>query len=296
MTKMTSFGLPVPETGPRLTYGGYLKVRELLQLQSLRSDPPQHDETLFIIIHQTYELWFKQQLHELDNVIVRMDRDQPLSAQRLLQRCIEIQRVLVTQVGVLETMTPVDFLAFRDHLTPASGFQSSQFREIEFVAGLKEHRFLDYYEPGSPDRDALERRLETPSLQDAFYSLLGRRGFDLPADPGSAEDALESPEHRRRIAELVRLYLDADNHYDLFMLAEALIEFDESFRLWRLRHVAMVERMIGDKPGTGGSTGVHYLRKSAERKFFPDLWELRSDLGAEEATGPPEDHFSHETK
>jgi tryptophan 2,3-dioxygenase len=296
MTKMTSFGLPVPETGPRLTYGGYLKVRELLQLQSLRSDPPQHDETLFIIIHQTYELWFKQMLHELDNVIVRMDRDQPLSAQRLLHRCIEIQRVLVTQVGVLETMTPVDFLAFRDHLTPASGFQSSQFREIEFVAGLKESRFLDYYEPGSPDRDALERRLETPSLQDAFYSLLGRRGFDLPSDPDSAEDPLESSEHRRRIAELVRLYIHADDHYDLFMLAEALIEFDESFRLWRLRHVAMVERMIGDKPGTGGSTGVHYLRRSAERKFFPDLWELRSDLGADEATGPPDEHFAHRAK
>jgi tryptophan 2,3-dioxygenase len=291
MTKMTSFGLPVPETGPRLTYGGYLKVRELLQLQSLRSDPPQHDETLFIIIHQTYELWFKQLLHELDNVIARIDRDQPLSAQRLLQRCIEIQRVLVTQVGVLETMTPVDFLAFRDHLTPASGFQSSQFREIEFVAGLKDRRFLDYYEVGSPDRDALERRLETPSLQDAFYGLLERRGFDLPADPEASEDPLESPEHRRRIAELVRLYLQADDHYDLFMLAEALIEFDESFRLWRLRHVAMVERMIGDKPGTGGSTGVHYLRKSAERKFFPDLWELRSDLGADEATGPPHGHF-----
>ncbi len=219
-------------------------------------------------------------LHELDVVIARMDRDQPLSAQRLLQRCIEIQRVLVSQVGVLETMTPIDFLAFRDHLTPASGFQSSQFREMEFVAGLKEPRFLEYYEEGSPDRAALERRLQQPSLQDAFYALLERRGFDLPADPPGAGDPLETPEHRRRIAELVRLYRDADDHYDLFMLAEGLIEFDESFRLWRLRHVAMVERMIGDRPGTGGSTGAQYLRRSAERKFFPDLWELRSDLGS----------------
>jgi tryptophan 2,3-dioxygenase len=280
MSKMTSFGLPVPETGPRLTYGGYLKVRELLELQQLHSDPPHHDETLFIIIHQTYELWFKQLLHEVEVVIERMDRDQPLSAQRLLQRCIEIQRVLVSQVGVLETMTPIDFLAFRDHLTPASGFQSAQFRELEFVAGLKEPRFLEYYPADSPERAALQRRLERPSLQDAFYALLGRRGFDLPADPAGAEEPLDTPEHRRRIAELVRLYRDAEAHYELFMLAEALIEFDESFRLWRLRHVAMVERMIGDKPGTGGSTGAHYLRRSAERKFFPDLWELRSELGA----------------
>jgi len=281
MDKMTSFGLPVPDSGQRLTYGDYLKVRELIGLQSLLSNPPQHDETLFIIIHQTYELWFKQLLHEADNVIVRMDRDQPLSAQRLLQRCIEIQRVLVTQVGVLETMTPIDFLAFRDHLTPASGFQSAQFRELEFVAGLKEKRFLEYYQEGSPERAALEKRLGQPTLKDAFYSLLGRRGFDLPEDPPDAAEPLETPEHRRRIGELVRLYRESEDHYDLFMLAEGLIEFDESFRLWRLRHVAMVERMIGDKPGTGGSTGAHYLRKSAERKFFPDLWELRSDLGGE---------------
>jgi tryptophan 2,3-dioxygenase len=280
MAKITSFGLPVPESGPRLTYGGYLKVRELLGLQNLLSDPPQHDETLFIIIHQTYELWFKQLLHEVEVVIARMDRDQPLPAQRLLQRCIEIKRVLVSQVGVLETMTPIDFLAFRDHLTPASGFQSAQFRELEFAAGLKDPRFLEYYEEGSPERAALQRRLDLPTLQDAFYALLGRRGFDLPPDPPDAEDPLETPEHRRRIAELVRLYREGDDHPDLFMLAEGLIEFDESFRLWRLRHVAMVERMIGDRPGTGGSTGAFYLRKSAERKFFPDLWELRSDLGA----------------
>jgi tryptophan 2,3-dioxygenase len=279
MTKMTSFGLPVPESGPKLTYGGYLKVRQLLELQQLLSDPPQHDETLFIIIHQTYELWFKQLLHEADTVIARMDAGQALSAQRLLQRCNEIQRVLVTQVGVLETMTPIDFLAFRDHLTPASGFQSSQFRELEFVAGLKEPRFLGYYEEDSPERAALQRRLERPSLRDAFYGLLRRRGFDLPEDPADSEKPEESPEHERRIRELMRLYLEADDHYDLFMLAEGMIEFDESFRLWRLRHVAMVERMIGDKPGTGGSTGAHYLRRSAERKFFPDLWELRSGLG-----------------
>lgn len=277
--ELTSFGLPVPPEGPRLTYGGYLGIRDLTGLQRLLSDPPQHDEMLFIIIHQTYELWFKQLLHEVDAVVARLGRDEVLSAQRLLQRCIEIGRVLVAQVAVLETMTPVDFLAFRNHLTPASGFQSAQFRELEFVSGLKEPRFLPHYEEGSPEREALERRLAAPSLGDAFYDLLRRRGFDLPADPEGVENPAETEEHRRRIEELLRIYRRADDHYSLFLLAESLIEYDQTFRLWRQRHVLMVERMIGDKPGTGGSSGAGYLRRSAERKFFPDLWELRGSLG-----------------
>lgn len=280
MSKLTSFGVPVPEGGPRLTYGGYLKVPELIALQQLRSDPPQHDETLFIIIHQTYELWFKQILHELEAVVDRLDSDQALGAHRLLQRCIEIQRVLVAQVAVLETMTPVDFLAFRDHLSPASGFQSIQFREIEFLAGLRDPRFLEHHDPDSPERAALAARLEGATVGEAFYALLRRRGFDLPADPPGAEDPGETEPHHRRMRELLRIYTEPDLHYDLFMLAESLIEFDETFRIWRLRHVAMVERMIGDKPGTGGSIGAAYLRKTAERKFFPDLWEMRSYLGA----------------
>lgn len=280
MSTFTSFGLPVPPEGPRLTYADYLRTRELIGLQHLRSDPAQHDETLFIIIHQTYELWFKQLLHEADAVVERLDRDQVLGAQRLLQRCIEIGRVLVAQVAVLETMTPVDFLAFRDHLTPASGFQSSQFRELEYVSGLKDPRFLRFYEEGSPERATLERRLAGRTLLDAFYDLLRRRGFDLPPDPEGAEDPAETEEHERRIRELLRVYQQMQEHYELFLLAEALIEYDETFRLWRLRHVTMVERMIGDKPGTGGSSGVGYLRRSAERKFYPDLWELRSYLGA----------------
>jgi tryptophan 2,3-dioxygenase len=280
MPDIRSFGIPIPqEDASRLTYGGYLKIPELIGLQNLLSDPARHDETLFIIIHQTYELWFKQILHEMDAVMARMDADQPLGAQRLLQRCIEIQRVLVAQVAILETMTPVDFLAFRDHLTPASGFQSAQFREIEFAAGLKNPRFLDHYPEGSAERDSLARRLDRPTLGDAFYELLRRRGFDLPPDPPDAEDPLESEPHRRRMNELLRIYQEGDEHYELFMLAEALIEFDEAFRLWRLRHVLMVERMIGNKPGTGGSAGATYLRRTAERQFFPDLWEMRSYLG-----------------
>ena len=275
-----SFGLPRGENDERLTYGGYLKVRELMALQGLLSDPPQHDETLFIIIHQVYELWFKQLLHELDTIVARLDNDETLAAHRLLRRCVEIERVLLSQVGILETMTPMDFLAFRDHLRPASGFQSSQFREIEIVSGLKDRRYLKNYKPGSEEYACVAARLERPSLGEAFYDLLRRRGFDLPtgAADGPADDerdvALE-----RRIRELIRIYRDADQHYDLFLLAESLIEYDEMFTLWRLRHVKMVERMIGGKTGTGGSEGAAYLMKTVERRFFPELWELRNHLG-----------------
>jgi tryptophan 2,3-dioxygenase len=280
MTTLTSFGLSVPDGKQRLTYSGYLKVPELTGLQELLSDPPQHDETLFIITHQTYELWFKQILHEIDGVIARLDAGRVLGAHRLLQRCIEIQRVLIAQVAILETMTPMDFLAFRDHLTPASGFQSAQFREIEFAVGSKNPAFLEHYPEDGPEREGLARRLEMPTLGDAFYGLLASRGFDLPADPPDVEEPGESEPHHRRMSELRRIYTEAEKHYDLFLLAESLIEFDEAFRLWRFRHVAMVERMIGDKQGTGGSTGAAYLRKTVERKFFPDLWEIRSYLGS----------------
>jgi tryptophan 2,3-dioxygenase len=226
---------------------------------------------LFIIIHQVYELWFKQLLHEIDTIVERLDSDDPLSAHRLLRRCIEIQRVLVSQVAVLETMTPMDFLAFRDHLNPASGFQSYQFRELEYVSGLKDPRFLKNYDEGSEERARLEDRLNRPSVGEAFYSMLRRRGFDLAA--GDEEDA-----RARRVVELMRIYQESEKHYDLFLLSESLIEYDETFALWRLHHVKMVERMIGGKTGTGGSQGAAYLKKTVERKFFPELWELRTNL------------------
>ena len=272
-----SFGLPISRDESQLTYGGYLKVRELTSLQQLLSNPPQHDETLFIIIHQAYELWFKQLLHEIDAIIARLQADQPLAAHRLIRRCVEIERVLVNQVAVLETMMPMDFLAFRDHLMPASGFQSSQFRELEFVSGLKEPGYLKGHDPGSPEYARMKSRLDQPSLGDAFYALLARRGFDLPPGAGQSSDSSDLT-RERRISELIRIYMEADQHYDLFLLAESLIEYDEAFSLWRLRHVKMVERMIGSKTGTGGSEGVAYLKNTVERQFFPELWELRTYL------------------
>jgi tryptophan 2,3-dioxygenase len=268
-----AFGLRPTPGEARLTYGNYLKIDELLSLQRLLSDPPQHDELLFITIHQVYELWFKQLLHELDSVVVCLDADDVLGGHRLLRRCIEIQRVLIEQITVLETMTPNDFLTFRDELMPASGFQSAQFRALEFVCGLEDAAQLEHYAPGSPARMHLERRLEARTIGDAFRALIDRRA---PSAGDSADPAPDTaPPLIRR---LLGIYQNPGAHYDLYLLAEALIEFDEMFYLWRLRHVAMVERMIGAKPGTGGSDGVAYLRTTLGRKFFPELWELRSWL------------------
>jgi tryptophan 2,3-dioxygenase len=282
-----AFGLP--RSDEQLSYGSYLQVPELIGLQKLLSDPPQHDELLFIVIHQVYELWFKLLLHEIDAVMAHLDADEPLGAHRVLGRCIEIERVLIAQLKVLETMTPNDFLTFRDRLMPASGFQSGQFRCVEAVAGIRDAAHLESLVPGSPEHAALERRLAAPTIIDHFFELLRRRGFDLPADPPGG-DAHTGPgagaAHERRVRELARLYQDPDAHYSLYLLAEALVEFDEMFTLWRVHHVAMVERMIGAKPGTGGSEGVGYLRRTLERKFFPELWELRSHLGLRAGPAP----------
>jgi len=255
-----SFGLPESET--RLTYGGYLRVRDLIALQQLQSDPPQHDEMLFIIIHQTYELWFKQLVHELDGIIRRIDEDDVLGAGRLLRRCHEIQKVLVAQLSVLETMTPVEFLSFRNHLMPASGFQSAQFREIEYTAGLKDERFLSYYDEGTPERARLTARLAGRTLRDAWRDIMLRRKFTADA------------------AGVAGVYSNAATHPDLFQLLETLIEFDKLLTLWRFRHVQMVERVIGGKPGTGGSSGAAYLRGTVPQRIFPELWDARTLLGA----------------
>jgi tryptophan 2,3-dioxygenase len=265
-----SFGMPADKT-PKLSYGSYLHIDELVGLQQLESDPPRHDEMLFIVIHQVYELWFKQLLHELDAIVGKLSARDPLGATRMLRRCIAIERVLIQQVLVLETMAPNDFLTFRDHLMPASGFQSAQFRCLEAVCGVRNPKTLDQFAEGTPARQSLEQRLAAPTIMQAFYGLLRLRGFDLP-------DGDDDATRERRVLQLVRIYQQPDEAYDLYMLSEALVEFDELFTLWRVHHVQMVERMIGSKPGTGGSPGVAYLKTTLDRKFFPELWELRSHL------------------
>ncbi len=249
-----------------LSYGSYLRLDELLRLQRPLSAPPHHDEMLFIVIHQVYELWFKQLLHELDATAAALDRDDLRRAAKQFRRIHTIQRLLEQQVDILETMTPQEFNQFRDHLNPASGFQSVQFRELEFACGLRRTDVLQWVELDDEQRARLERRRADPSLYDRVKGLLRRRGFAVD----SSESLVES--YRQ-------IYSDEAAHYDLFLLLENLIEFDERFLLWRGRHVRMVERMIGQKQGTGGSPGAKYLEGTLAHRFFPELWTVRTYLG-----------------
>lgn len=254
---------------PRLSYGTYLNVDGLLALQKPLSQPQHHDEMLFIIIHQVYELWFKQLLHEVDEAVRAIDRDDLLRVAKHFRRIHAIQRILEQQVDVLETMTPQEFNQFRDHLNPASGFQSIQFRELEFLCGIRRPEVLKYLELDDASRARLERRLREPSLYDHVKALLQRRGFDA-----GSEDAL--------VETFRQIYTDESRYYDLHLLLEDLIEFDQRLLLWRSRHVRMVERMIGRKRGTGGSAGVDYLARTLESRMFPELWEVRTLLGTGE--------------
>ena len=270
-----SFG----EEGALLTYGSYLRLPQLLDAQHLESDPPAHDELLFVTIHQVYELWFQQLLHEVeavrDALLTTPDQnggpqegggDRLWLARHLMNRVHVIERVLVQQVDVLETMTPQDFLEFRQRLAPASGFQSVQFRELEFISGAKDEGFLRRFK-GLTDAEklSLRRRLDEPSLWEAFTGLLASRGLEVDGD-----EALT--------ASLRRVAHDRASYGDLWAMAEALILHDELAAAWRARHVVMVERMIGSKTGTGGSTGAAYLRGRLEMKYYPLLWDLRSAL------------------
>jgi aminocarboxymuconate-semialdehyde decarboxylase len=270
-----------PEHG-RLTYSSYLKVPELLELQQPQSVPEHHDELLFILVHQTYELWFKELLHDLDAVVANLQRagvapqshDEVYEAARLLRRCTEITRVLVEQFTILETMLPTHFLAFRSLLEPASGFQSEQFREIEFLCGLKDEKMLRYHRPTAEAYASLKRRLEEPSLRDVFFGALQAMGKLPPA----AEGATERERFEARARAVHELYKDENHHRDWIDVCERLTEFDELVVSWRLRHIQLVERIIGIRMGTGGSTGASYLKLTLDKKFFPELWEARTLL------------------
>jgi tryptophan 2,3-dioxygenase len=262
-----------------LTYGKYLKVPELLSLQQGLSSPPHHDEPLFIIIHQVYELWFKLALHEVDSALVHLNEGRVGEATRLLRRVVEVQHLLINQVRILETMRPQDFLGFRYHLNPASGFQSVQFRELEFLLGLKDSAVGGRLVCEPEEAQRLQRRLAAPSLSDAVDDLLMRRGFARDPPPAAAGGASAPEEWRLRA--LVHIYEEPQTHADLAALCEVLIEMDECLALWRAHHVQMVERMIGAKRGTGGSEGVTYLRSTLPKRAFPDLWRVRSHLGQE---------------
>jgi tryptophan 2,3-dioxygenase len=245
-----SFG----EEGGRLSYGTYLALPELLAAQRALTDAP--DELLFIVVHQAYELWFKVLLCELERARDAVFADDLVAARHHFRRIAAVERLLLEQVDVIETMAPGDFLAFRSELAPASGFQSVQFREIEYVSGSKDESYLDRLASSPEERERLERRRSEPTLWDAFLALLERRG---------------SPS----LADVVRGHR---SNADLFEVSEALVDHDEAILLWRFRHVTMVERQIGSKIGTGGSTGATYLKSTLEKRFYPELWAVRAEL------------------
>jgi tryptophan 2,3-dioxygenase len=218
-------------------------------------------------VHQVYELWFKQLLLELESVRDLMAANKPSGARHLLERVMTIEEVAITQIRVLETMAPNDFLQFRQHLAPASGFQSVQFREIEFISGLKDARYLDRVSESPEERARLEKRLAEPTLWDAYCTMLDTRGLPMPRDDEEA-----------RRATLLTIARERETYPDEYYTAEALLEHDQHFATWRSRHVLMVERQIGTKSGTGGSTGAPYLRSTLNKRFYPELWDLRSFL------------------
>jgi tryptophan 2,3-dioxygenase len=271
-----------------LSYNKYLRVPELIDLQTCRSSPAQHDELLFITVHQAYELWFKQILHEIDAATALMKEDRAAEAAQTLRRIVEIEKLLIVQIHILETMSPVRFLGFRDELNPASGFQSMQFREIEFSSGLKDEAILRAFAGDDFAFQRLQARMNAPSLSEAFFALLRRHGFDTPAVDSPRDTKERRSNYGKRQRALVEVLTHQDQFYQECQVAEGLIEHDEYFSLWRSHHIKMVERMVGAKPGTGGSEGVGYLQKTLAKKFFPELWEARTYLSTKhEAEGCP---------
>jgi len=262
---------------PPLSYNKYLRVQDLINLQDCLSDPAHHDELLFITVHQAYELWFKQILHELDAAIQFMEEDRVPAATRAIKRVVEIEKLLVNQIHILESMTPISFLAFRDQLNPASGFQSMQFREIEFSSGLKDKNILREFSSDEFAHERLQARMSRPSLAECFYRVLQRRGFNAPLNTdGDAGQQKKSYEERTLAA--LEVLTHFEERYEEFQLAESLLDHDEYFSLWRSHHIKMVERMVGAKRGTGGSEGIGYLKTTLDKKFFPELWEARTHL------------------
>jgi tryptophan 2,3-dioxygenase len=259
-----------------VTYSSYLKLDELLSLQQPLSDGPEHDETLFIIIHQVYELWFKELLHELDYLKTLLSRQDAPRSLATLKRVLTILKVAVAQIDVLETMTPLEFLSFRERLESGSGFQSFQFRELEFVLGLKSPASLTRYPAGSAPRMRLERRMGEPTVWDAFLRFLAGAGHPVPPAllaRDVAAPVAASPELQPVLVGIYRRDPMAST------LCERLVDLDEGLQEWRYRHVKMVQRTIGAKRGTGGSEGAAYLMTTLHQPAFPDLWAIRTELG-----------------
>ena len=259
----------------KLTYSKYLKIDELLELQQLQSEPEEHDEMLFIIIHQTYELWFKQILHEMDKFRDNLKAEKTWGAVKTMKRILTILKTMVSQIDILETMTPLEFESFRGFLDEASGFQSIQFREVEIICGHRSEHILKVHKDQPQYFTRLKKRMAEPTVWECFCKFLQQKGYDAEIPERKHTNGLlydPSEENQEVLLEVMQ------NDQETAMLCELLVDFDEGMQEWRYRHVKMVERTIGNKMGTGGSSGVDYLRKTLHQRIFPDLWEIRSEI------------------
>jgi tryptophan 2,3-dioxygenase len=262
----------------RMTYSGYLQLDQLLRAQLPLSSPPHHDEMLFIIQHQTSELWFKLILHELRAALGFIQRDQLEPCFKILARIKHIQAQLVSQWSVLATLTPTEYGEFRHVLGPASGFQSPQHRLIEFMMGNKDARMLEVHRQNPEAWAQLDAALRAPSIYDEFLRHLERRGMAVPREVLERDLTEPHQSHPAVLALFRQVYEHPEQNWDAYEMAEKLIDVDEQFALWRFRHVKVVQRIIGMKRGTGGTSGVGYLSRGVDAVFFPDLWDVRTEL------------------
>jgi len=262
----------------RLTYGGYLRLDRLLSAQHPLSDPPHHDEMLFIVQHQVSELWLKLMIHELRAAIGFLRRDQVWRTQKVLARCKAVLRQLTEQWSVLETLTPSEYLEFRDVLGPSSGFQSLQYRIAEFLLGNKNAAMLKVFAHDPPGQAALRGTLESPGLYDEFLRYLARFGHAVPAAHLERDWSRPHAADRALLPVFERIYGDTERYWREYALCEDLVDLETQFQLWRFRHMRTVQRIIGFRRGTGGSSGVAFLKKALELEFFPELFEVRTTL------------------
>ncbi len=265
------------------TYGGYLQLDRLLNSQTPRTAV--HDEMLFIVQHQTSELWMKLMLHELDAALEFVKRDQLEASFKIFSRVAHIQRMLFEQWAVLETMTPSEYLQFRDALGRSSGFQSYQYRALEFMLGNKDANLLLPHRQDEAVHASLSKRLAQPSLYDEFLRYLSRHGFPVPKECVERDFTLPYKKHEAIVAIFRDVYEQPEKYWDAYEMAEKLVDVEERFQLWRFRHMKTVHRIIGHKQGTGGSSGVTFLQRALELTFFPELWDVRTELRSVGARG-----------
>lgn len=270
------------DLGERLSYGGYLQLDTLLSAQRPLSNPVHHDELLFIVQHQVAELWMKLVIHELRAAVTHLQADELAPTQKILARVKQVQRQLFEQWAVLETLTPNEYLEFRHVLGPASGFQSLQYRLIEFLLGNKNADMVAVFAHDPEAQAELVRTLDAPSLYDEFLRYLHRRGHAIPADRVQRDWTVPHARDDRLIPVFQAIYEDIDSNWEEYALCEQLLDIEQSFQLWRFRHMKTVERIIGFRRGTGGSSGVGFLKQALELTFFPELLDVRTVLGTDQ--------------